>query len=100
MIYVARYQDPHPYSRYITLHTRISMLRFLVCDGRYSNFDVGFIFKAKHSAEQNKVEAARRQPQLDARWNAFYEEFCQYKEETGNCLIPKVFQENQPLSSW
>ena len=62
--------------------------------------DVGFIFKAKHSAEQNKVEAARRQPQLDARWNAFYEEFCQYKEETGNCLIPKVFQENQPLSSW
>ena len=62
--------------------------------------DIGFVFRAKHSKEQNMVDAARRKPQLDAKWNKFYEEFCEYREKTGSCLIPKVFEENQPLSSW
>jgi hypothetical protein len=62
--------------------------------------DIGFVFKAKHSQEQNKVDAARRKPQLDAKWNRFYEEFCSYRKKSGSCLIPKVFEENQPLSSW
>lgn len=62
--------------------------------------DIGFVFKAKSSEEQIKVEAARRQPQLDAKWNSFYEEFCEYREKTGSSLIPKVFEENQALSSW
>ena len=62
--------------------------------------DIGFVFKAKHSKEQNKVDAERRKPQLDAKWNRFYQEFCKYKEKTGSCLIPKVYEENQPLSSW
>ena len=62
--------------------------------------DVGFIFKAKHSKEQTEVDAARRKPQLDAKWNKFYEEFIEYKKKTGSCLIPKVYGENQPLSSW
>mmetsp|Transcript_14477 Transcript_14477/g.21926 ORF Transcript_14477/g.21926 Transcript_14477/m.21926 type:complete len:884 (+) Transcript_14477:31-2682(+) len=62
--------------------------------------DLGFLFRAKHSKEQNEVDAARRKPSLDAKWNKFYEAFLKYKEETGSCLIPKVFEENQPLSSW
>lgn len=62
--------------------------------------DIGFVFRAKHSKEQNMVDAARRKPQLDAKWNKFYKEFCEYREKTGSCLIPKVFEENQPLSSW
>ena len=62
--------------------------------------DIGFVFQAKHSKEQNEVDAARRKPHLDAKWNKFFDEFCKYKEETGSCLIPKVHEENQPLSSW
>ncbi len=62
--------------------------------------DIGFVFRAKNSEEQIKVEAARRQPQLDAKWNRFYEEFCEYRKKTGSSLIPKVFEENQALSSW
>lgn len=62
--------------------------------------DIGFVFRAKHSKEQNMVDAARRKPQLDAKWNKFYKEFCEYRKKTGSCLIPKVFEENQPLSSW
>ena len=57
--------------------------------------DIGFVFRAKNSEEQIKVEAARRQPQLDAKWNRFYEEFCEYRKKTGSSLIPKVFEENQ-----
>ncbi len=73
----------------------------LLTKERYQKLkDLGFVFKAKHSKEQNMVDAARRQPQLDAKWNHFYEEFCEYRGKTGSCLIPKVFEENQPLSSW
>jgi hypothetical protein len=62
--------------------------------------DIGFVFYAKNSKEQQKLEASKRQPFLDAKWEKFYKEFCKYKVEHGNCLIPKVYEENQALSSW
>ena len=71
----------------------------LESDERFQKLkDIGFIFRAKHSKEQDLVDSARRQPRLDARWNTFFEEFCEFKKKTGSCLIPKVFEENQPLS--
>mmetsp|Transcript_21791 Transcript_21791/g.25162 ORF Transcript_21791/g.25162 Transcript_21791/m.25162 type:complete len:810 (-) Transcript_21791:1826-4255(-) len=61
---------------------------------------IGFVFQAKHSEEQVKVDAARRKPQQDAKWNTFFKKFCEYRKKTGTCLIPKVHKEDQPLSSW
>jgi len=42
----------------------------------------------------------RRKKHPDVVWNAHYAALLEFKNEHGHCLIPKIYRENQPLSSW
>ena len=62
--------------------------------------EVGFVFWAKNSKLQLELESQRRKPKDEAKWNRFISELIQYKAEFGNCLVPKCYPANQPLSTW
>ncbi len=62
--------------------------------------NAGFVFWAKNSKQQLQLEHQRRKPKDDAKWNSFMIQLQQYKEEFGNCLVPKLYPTNQPLSTW
>jgi len=61
---------------------------------------VGFVFWAKNSKQQLELESIRRKPKDEAKWNSFVSQLQQYKDEFGNCLVPKYYPPNQPLSTW
>jgi len=62
--------------------------------------EVGFTFFAKYTKLQTEVESARRKPVADATWKLRFQELCDFKRETGHCLVPKLFDKNQFLSYW
>jgi len=61
---------------------------------------IGFTFFAKYTKLQTEVESARRKPVADATWKLRFQELCDFKRETGHCLVPKLFDKNQFLSYW
>ena len=60
---------------------------------------VGFVWRAQGTDAQLRIEAARRKPAYDARWEHYFNELCKYKEAEGHCMVPKRFS-NTKLSSW
>lgn len=61
---------------------------------------LGFVFRARSTKEQTQFESKRRKPTSDANWMKNFETLREYKEETGNTLVPKVYKKNQTFSSW
>jgi len=60
----------------------------------------GFQFYVKGEKNQLEFEAKRRRPKEDQRWHSYLEMLKTYKRKNGNCLVPKRYSENQPLSTW
>lgn len=61
---------------------------------------IGFSWWTKSTDAQKKVEAQRREPKKDLKWDSYFEQFVQFQNKFGSSLIPKVYPENQTLSSW
>lgn len=62
--------------------------------------DIGFMFRVKNTKAQGEIESIRRQPKLDKKWDNYYKQLIKYKEENGDCLVPKIYKKNRPLASW
>jgi ribosomal protein L34 len=62
--------------------------------------NLGFVFRARSTKEQSKVESIRRQPSSDANWMRNFEILKEFRERMGHTLVPKVYKENQTFSSW
>ena len=62
--------------------------------------NLGFVFRARSTKEQTQFESFRRKPNSDAIWMKHFELLKEFKKETGNCLVPKVYKKNQTFSSW
>ncbi|KAI2509146.1 hypothetical protein MHU86_5265 [Fragilaria crotonensis] len=52
----------------------------------------------KHSATAHKEKRAK--PKRDTKWLASYEEILRYKDEHGDCIVPRGFLPNPRLASW
>uniref|UniRef100_A0A7S3PZ08 Helicase-associated domain-containing protein n=1 Tax=Chaetoceros debilis TaxID=122233 RepID=A0A7S3PZ08_9STRA len=62
--------------------------------------DHGFVFWVKNSERQLEIEAERRLPERNAKWRKQFLKLKAYQKKHGNCLVPKIYQEDQPFSSW
>lgn len=58
--------------------------------------DIGFAFKANRSYKK-KARFTKAQEQ---QWDGMYAQLCRFKEETGHCNVPVVYEPNQALANW
>jgi len=54
--------------------------------------------KLSHPKQNEAVDVAAER--FNARWNAMFERLVEYKEEHGDCLVPRRFAEDPALGSW
>lgn len=50
---------------------------------------IGFTWYAKSTDAQKKIEAKRREPLKNSKWDSFFEQFVQFQKQFGSSLIPK-----------
>jgi hypothetical protein len=50
---------------------------------------IGFAWYAKSTDAQKKIEAKRREPIKNSKWDSFFEQFVQFQKQFGSSLIPK-----------
>ncbi len=62
--------------------------------------DIDFCFRAKGIPLQAEVDLQRVRERSIKVWNQRVKELHAYKIKHGNCLVPKVYPQNKPLSSW
>jgi len=60
----------------------------------------GFAWRTKCTKEQSDLERKNRSGAENKRWEMFFHQLLDYKKKNGNCLVPKIFKENQTLSAW
>jgi len=54
----------------------------------------------KSRARRKRSGAAKKRSSYDLRWDAMFERLRQYKEEKGDCLVPKRFEADKQLGTW
>jgi len=60
----------------------------------------GFAWRTKCTKEQSALERKNRSGHENERWETFFSLLINYKDIHGNCLVPKIYRENQTLSAW
>ena len=56
--------------------------------------------KSRSRARRKRSSAAKTRNSYDLQWDAMFERLRQYKEEKGDCLVPKRFEADKQLGTW
>jgi len=61
--------------------------------------DMGFVWSARDGEKGTDISRGVRNT-YDDQWDSMFEKLREYKEKTGNCLVPKRYKENPKLGTW
>ena len=61
--------------------------------------DMGFVWSARDGEKGADVSRGVRNT-YDDQWDIMFDKLHEYKEKTGNCLVPKRYKENPKLGTW
>ncbi|CAJ1957843.1 unnamed protein product [Cylindrotheca closterium] len=61
--------------------------------------DMGFVWSARDGEKGADISRGVRNT-YDDQWDIMFEKLREYKDKTGNCLVPKRYKDNPKLGTW